>query len=78
MVGVSNTHYLFNGKVKKATEENRAGERKKKEQKGFWYFAFGFVVVFFYTEKTMCIGIVRKTLTCTNVGNKWIKFGYKF
>jgi hypothetical protein len=53
--GISDTHYLFNGKVKKVMEKSVKRKRfwylasvcsftgEEKEQKDFWYFCFWFL-----------------------------------
>ena len=72
--GVSNTHYLLTGKVKKLTEKKEP--EKEKRAKGFFgIFAFGFVVVFIIRK------IVYTRIVSNNnmdVGNKWIKLAINF
>ena len=70
--GISDTHYLFNRKVKKVTEESVKRKkiliscfglqlyRRRKEAKGFLVLLLlGFVVVFLY-RKTVYTGVVKR------------------
>ena len=52
MVGVSNTHYLFNGKVKKATEENRKWIK-------FGYKFLGLTLDYTFDEKSQVLTHIR-------------------